>query len=321
MLALGLLGSPRKKGNTAFLLSAFMEKLEERGAKTHSIYVPGKDIRPCIGCGFCEKHGYCVTRDDDMAGEIYSLLIEADIVVAATPIYFYNATAQIKALIDRSQALWSRRYKLGLADPQKTSRTGLLLSVGATKGKNLFEGMRLTAAYFFDAISADYSDDLCYRRIENPGDMQKHPDVLTDVEHKVNTLNPLFDRKKMLFLCVGNSCRSQMAAAFAKQFAGDKIEVSSAGSAPEAGINPDMEEAMAERKIDMFLRKTRSIGDALSEMKPDTIVTMGCGESCPHVPGAEIINWDIIDPKGKGMDAMRRVRDEIEVKVRELVNV
>jgi len=320
MLALGLLGSPRKKGNTAFLLSSFLEKLEQRGVKTQTIYVPGKNILPCKGCGFCEKNGYCVTNDDDMAGEIYGLLIEADIVIAATPIYFYNATAQLKALIDRSQALWSRRYMLGLSDPQKKSRAGILLSVGATKGKNLFEGMHLTSKYFFDAISADFTGELCYRKVENPGDMKKHPHVLDDIENEVKKLDTLFNRKKILFLCVENSCRSQMAEAFAKHLAGDRVEAKSAGSAPGININPVMEDAMAEQKIDMFLRNPRSIDDALSETKPDAIITMGCGENCPHVPGAEVIDWDIMDPKGKGIDVMRQVRDEIETKVRELVS-
>lgn len=321
MLALGLLGSPRKKGNTAFLLSSFMEKLESKGAKTQTIYVPGKNIVPCKGCGFCEKHGYCVTKDDDMAGELYSLLVEADIIVAATPIYFYNATAQLKGLIDRSQALWSRRYKLGLSDPQKKSRTGVMLAVGATRGKNLFEGIRLTSKYFFDAVSADFKGELAYRRVENPGDMEKHPDVLADVDNETRKLDVLFDRKKILFLCVENSCRSQMAESFAKHFAGDRIEALSAGSAPAKNINPVMEESMAEKKIDTYLRKPGSIDDALLEMKPDMIVAMGCGENCPHVPGAEIIEWDIMDPKGKGIDVMRQVRDEIEANVRKLVGM
>jgi arsenite transporter/arsenate reductase (thioredoxin) len=321
MLALGLLGSPRKKGNTAFLLSSFMDQLESKGAKTHTVYVPGKNIVPCKGCGFCEKHGYCVTRDDDMTEELYGLLVEADIIVAATPMYFYNATAQLKGLIDRSQTLWSRRYKLGLSDPQKKSRTGLLLAVGATKGKNLFEGIRLTAKYFFDAVSADFKGELTYRRVENPGDMEKHPDVLMDVENEAKKLDALFGRKKILFLCVENSCRSQIAESFAKHFAGDRIEALSAGSAPAMTVNPVMEEAMAEKKIDTYLRKPSSIEDALLEMKPDTIVTMGCGESCPHVPGAERIEWDIMDPKGKGIDVMRQVRDEIEANVRKLVDM
>jgi len=320
MLALGLLGSPRKKGNTAYLLSSFMDKLEQKGANTHTLYVPGKTIVPCKGCGYCEKHGYCVTKEDDMTGEIYGMLVKADIIVAATPIYFYNATAQLKGLIDRSQALWSRRYKLGLADPQKTSRTGIMLAVGATKGKNLFEGIRLTSKYFFDAVSADFKGELTYRRVENPGDMEKHPDVLSDVDSETAKLDSLFGRKKVLFLCVENTCRSQMAESFAKYYAGGRVEALSAGSNPAAVINPVMEEAMAEKKLDMYLRKPGSIDDALSEMKPDTIVTMGCGESCPHVPGADIIDWDIMDPKGQGIDVMRKIRDEIEANVKKLVD-
>ena len=90
MLVLGLQGSPRKKGNTNYLLNAFMAEAEKQGARTRTVDVTKKRIVPCIGCGSCEKKGYCVTKDDDMTLEIYPLLREADIVVAASPVYFYN---------------------------------------------------------------------------------------------------------------------------------------------------------------------------------------------------------------------------------------
>ena len=130
MLAIGLQGSPRKKGSTDYLLTRFMEELEARGARTTIIDVPRRDIRPCRGCGFCEKKGYCVIEDDDMSKEIFGLLREAEIVVAASPVFFYSVTAQIKALIDRSQTLWSRKYRYRLADPLKKIRKGCILSMG-----------------------------------------------------------------------------------------------------------------------------------------------------------------------------------------------
>ncbi len=182
MFVLGLQGSPRKKGNTNFLLSSFMSEVQTRGAETQIINVCEKNIKPCIGCGNCEKKGFCSIKDDDMTNEIFALLRRADVVVIATPIYFYNATAQMKLLIDRTQTLWARKYKLGLTDPGRPDRKGILLSVGATKGKNLFEGMILTAKYFFDAIGADYFGDLKYWRIEDFGDMKKHETVLHDIK-------------------------------------------------------------------------------------------------------------------------------------------
>jgi arsenate reductase (thioredoxin) len=319
MRILGLQGSPRKNGNTDFLLKSFLREAENSGAKTHIIEVAKKNISPCRGCGFCEKNGKCVIQDDDMAGEIYSLLRHADVIVAATPIFFYSATAQLKALIDRSQTLWSRKYKLNLIDPGRKTRQGFLLSLGATKGKNLFDGLHLTAKYFFDAIGANFHGSLTYRRIENKGDMEKHATVFDDVKESAGSLlEPFLDRKKILFACIGNTCRSQMAAAFAQFFAGDKIEALSGGSRPGLEINSVMVEAMEEKGIDMAFKKTRSLESVISDVKPDMIITMGCGEECPYVPGATIKDWDVSDPFGKSIDFMRTVRDEIEKKVREL---
>lgn len=320
MLVLGLQGSPRKKGNTNYLLSTFMLEAEKTGVRTHVIQAPKKNIKPCIGCGFCEKNGFCVTQDDDMKPEIYPLLREADVIVLASPIYFYNVTAQIKLLIDRSQALWSRKYTLDLTDPARNYRRGFLLSLGATKGKNLFEGVHLTAKYFFDAVAASYEGGLTYWRIENIGEMEKHSTVQQEVKEAVNQLlAPLLGRKKILFACRENACRSQMAAAFAQYLAGGQIEASSAGSRPAAEINSDMVAVMQEKGIDMAFRSTRSLNEAISEVQPDMIVTMGCGEECPLVPGAKMLDWDLPDPAGKPLDFMRSVRDEIEQRVKDLI--
>ena len=320
MLVLGLQGSPKKRGNTKFLLSVFMNESEKLGARTHVIEVSKKNITPCIGCAFCEKNGYCINQDDDMKPEIYPLLREADVIVIASPIYFYNVTAQLKALIDRSQALWSRKYKMKLTDPARNYRRGFLLSLGATKGQNLFEGVQLTAHYFFDAVAASYEGSLTYRQIEYPGDMEKHATVMGDVTEAVNgLLSPLLGRKKILFACRENACRSQMAGAFAQHLAGDKIEVSCAGSEPAKEINPDMVEVMQEKGIDMAFRRTRSLNEAIAESEPEIIVTMGCGEECPFVPGAEVQDWDLPDPAGKSIEFMRNVRDEIEKRVKGLI--
>ena len=320
MMILGFQGSPRKKGNTHYLLSAFMNEAENLGAQTRIIEVAKKNIVPCIGCGHCEKKGYCITKDDDMTNEIYPLLREADVVVLAAPIYFYNVPAQLKASIDRTQTLWSRKYKLNLTDPARHYRRGFLLAQGATKGKNLFEGVHLTAQYFFDAVGAQFNGSLTYRHIEDLGDMEKHPTVHGDVKAAVKELLlPLAGRKKVLFACRENACRSQMASAFAQNIAGDKIEAASAGSEPATKINPDMVAVMAEKGIDMAFRTTRPLEATAVEMKPDIIITMGCGEACPFVPGAQRLEWDLSDPAGKSMDFMRNVRDEIEENVNALV--
>ncbi len=316
MLILGLQGSPRKSGNTSYLLKTFLQEAKAYSANTQSIQVPKKEINPCTGCGVCEKTGDCIFEDDDMTRELYPLLRKADIIVAATPIYFYSTTAQMKALIDRSQALWARKYALNLTDPGNANRLGFLLALGATKGKNLFEGINLTAKYFFDAIGAKFTGSLTYRRVESKGDMEKHPQVHEDIKKSVKKLlSPLIDRKKVLFACIGNTCRSQMAGAFAQKLAGVRIEVLSGGSAPENAINPLMTEAMSEIGIDMAYRIPGSIEQAVSGGDPEIIVTMGCGEACPHIPGAKYEDWDIQDPIGQPLDFMKKTRDEIEKRV------
>jgi protein-tyrosine-phosphatase len=192
--------------------------------------------------------------------------------------------------------------------------------VGASKGKSLFEGLQLTAKYFFDAIDARFEGSLTYREIEGPRDMAHHPTVSADVEKAAaDLIGPLIGRKKILFACRENACRSQMAGAFAQYLAGDKFEVINGGSQPADQVNPDMIKAMHEKGIDMAFRVPQSIASAISNNTPDFIVTMGCGEQCPYVPGARMLDWDLPDPAGKPLDFMRRTRDQIENRVKNLI--
>ncbi len=319
MLVLGFQGSPRKKGNTSFLLSTFMQTAESLGAQTRIIEVTQKNIIPCKEYVVCEKKGFCPI-DDDIKTEIYPLIRQAEVVVLATPIFFFNMTAQLKAVVDRCQLFWARKYKFKLTDPAKKTKRGFLLSVGASKGKNLFEGLQLTAKYFFDAIDARFEGSLTYREIESPRDMAKHPKVLADVEKAAaDLIGPLMGRKKILFACRENACRSQMASAFAQSLAGDKFEVLTGGSQPAENINPDMVKAMQDKGLDMAFRTPRSIASAISDNRPEIIVTMGCGEECPVVPGAQMLDWDLADPAGKPLDFMRQTCDEIEKRVQNLI--
>ncbi|NVM57027.1 MAG: NAD(P)H-dependent oxidoreductase, partial [Desulfobacterales bacterium] len=291
MLVLGLQGSPRREGNTRILLSTFLAEAERLGARTHHLDVASKNISPCQECGTCEKEGFCPIDDDTQ--QVYPLLRQADIIVMATPIFFYGPTAQMKALIDRCQALWARRYVHKLIDPGRKWRRGFLLSLGATKGKNLFEGVSLTAKYFFDAVGASFDDSLTYRQIEAPGDIEKHPTALKEAKERARTLvMPFLARKKILFVCTENACRSQMSSAFARYHAGDKIEVESAGSAPAQQVNPLMAEVMKEKGIDTAFLKPKSIEQAARYGKPDLIISMGCEEACSYFPGVQNQGWN-----------------------------
>ena len=320
MRVLGLQGSPRKKGNTQYLLSAFMQAAEALGAQTHTVDVCRRHILPCMEYIVCEKKGYCPI-DDDVKQDIYARIRWADVVVMASPVFFYNVTAQLKALIDRCQTLWARKYRLKLRDPGAKMRRGCLLAVGATQGKNLFEGLHLTARYFFDAVDATYDDHLTYWGVEKFGDMATHPTVLRDVKQAANKiLTPFLNRKKILFACRENACRSQMAGAFAKHLAGDRFEIYTGGSEPAEEINPLMVKAMAEKGIDTAFSRPMSIESAIKEGGPDLIVTLGCEEACPAIPGAAHQEWLFQDPSGETLEVMREVRDAIEKKVVKLIN-
>jgi multimeric flavodoxin WrbA/protein-tyrosine-phosphatase len=319
MLVLGLHGSPRRKGNTHFLLRTFLEEAAQLGARTHMVEVARRNILPCKELVVCEKKGFCPI-DDDM-NAVFALLREAEVIVAASPVFFYNVTAQLKALIDRCQTLWARKYRLKLADPARRQRRGVLLAAGATRGQNLFEGLRLTAQYFFDAVDAKFDASLTYRGIEGPKDMAAHPGVREEVrETAMQVLRPLIARKKILFLGRGNACRSQMAAAFAQIHAGERVDATCAGRQPADAVNPMMVAAMQENGIDMAYRHPQSAEAAIDGGFPEMVVGMDSNGADAPVAGAERIDWGLPEPEENSMEAVRRVRDELETRVKEFID-
>ena len=123
---------------------------------------------------------------------------------------------------------------------------------------------------------------------------------------------------EVLFVCVHNAGRSQMAAGFLRHLAGDRVTVRSAGSMPAEQINPAVLEVMAERGIDLSGRLPAKLSrDKVSAS--DVVVTMGCGDACPVLPGRHYLDWELGDPAGKGADQVRPVRGEIERLVRGLL--
>lgn len=127
------------------------------------------------------------------------------------------------------------------------------------------------------------------------------------------------DKPAVLFLCVHNAGRSQMAAGFLRRLAGERIDVYSAGSEPAEVVNPVAVEAMAERGIDITANTPQRWTDDLARAA-DVIVSMGCGDDCPVFPGTRRVDWDLADPAGQDLDFVRTVRDEIEARVRGLVD-
>ena len=124
-------------------------------------------------------------------------------------------------------------------------------------------------------------------------------------------------RKRVLFVCVENSNRSQMAEAFARMHGGDGVEAMSAGSKPSGVINPKAVRFMAERGVDLSTHASKSLHEVTGEF--DAVVTMGCGDDCPWVPAKRREDWALPDPKHMDDDGYRAVRDEIERRVRALL--
>lgn len=177
MKVLGIMGSPRIKGNTDLLLEEAFKGAESRGAEAEKIVADRLEIAPCREYYGCLKDGNCVIRDD--MDNIYPKLLEADVVIVASPMFFYSLSAQTKALIDRCQALWARRYTLK-QEPPNSSRKGAFIGVGATQGKQLFDGSVLIVKYFFKAIGVDYTDQLLVRGVDERGEIKGHPTALSD---------------------------------------------------------------------------------------------------------------------------------------------
>ncbi|MGW0875384.1 arsenate reductase ArsC [Streptomyces sp. NPDC002740] len=125
-------------------------------------------------------------------------------------------------------------------------------------------------------------------------------------------------RPSVLFVCVHNAGRSQMAAAFLAHLGGDRVEVRSAGSAPADTVNAAVVEAMKEVGIDISAR-TPKILTTEAVQSSDVVITMGCGDTCPVFPGKRYLDWQLDDPAGQGVEAVRPIRDEIEQRVRGLL--
>jgi multimeric flavodoxin WrbA len=174
----GLQGSPRDQGNTAMLLAAAVQGAAEAGANVVSFHLNDMNIRPCQGCGGCYETGRCVMRDDmDL---IYDALEKMDAVIVASPVYFGGVTAQLKAVIDRSQPFWARKYvtKKPVADDNR-KRDLLLLSVLSHDQQDLIEGIRTNIRYFHDVITKDGEyHELIFPKVEHAGAIGDHWEAL-----------------------------------------------------------------------------------------------------------------------------------------------
>jgi multimeric flavodoxin WrbA len=182
MNVLVFLGSPRKKGNSEVLTEAVLKGVRQVGGDSEIIRLCDLNISPCLNCGGCDKTGKCVV-DDDMT-PLYDKIISTDLIILASPIFFYGITAQAKAFIDRTQALWNRKRLLMEKGEwqENPNRRGFFISVAATSGTKIFEGAVLTMKYGYDAMGTAYAGELLVTGADRKGDMAKFEKKLQEAE-------------------------------------------------------------------------------------------------------------------------------------------
>jgi len=166
-------GSPRKGGNTDTLMDAFAEGVEQAGATPHKVYLRELEISPCREIYACRKAGKCAIRDDMTA--LYDELATTHGIALGSPVMFYGVTAFAKAFIDRCQAFWCVRYVLEkpVNEARDITPKAVLITLGGSKGKKLFDGVRLTYKYFLDAIDAEDFGELTFRELDRINDAKK----------------------------------------------------------------------------------------------------------------------------------------------------
>jgi multimeric flavodoxin WrbA len=189
---LGIAGSPRRNGNTDYLLQQVIAGASSQGAETKTIILSELNIAPCRHCDGCIETGKCVVKDDMQW--IHNDLRSFDQIVLASPIFFMGVTAQTKAMIDRCQALWVIKYvlKLPVAIEPGKERKGIFVSVGGTRFRDLFQPAMATVKSWFTTMDVKYDGNLVFSGIDEMKAILRHPTAMQDafvIGQKLSTGN------------------------------------------------------------------------------------------------------------------------------------
>jgi multimeric flavodoxin WrbA len=173
-------GSPRRRGNTATLLKKAIEGARDSGGDVEEIVLRDLKISPCLEIYGCLQAGECAIKDDFQM--VRDKILHAQGLILASPVFFYTVSSHTKMLMDRFQSLWVKKYWVDNPprDQKTNNRKGLFISVGATKGKKLFDGMLLSIKYFFDVLDMELWKALLYRQLDFQDDVLKHPEYLEE---------------------------------------------------------------------------------------------------------------------------------------------
>lgn len=185
---LAIYGSPRRNGNTSLLLKKAVKGALEAGAEVEEVFLRDLKMSPCLEIYGCKETGRCVIQDDFQ--KVYDQLLVCHGLMLASPIFFYTVSAHTKILMDRCQSLWAKRYCLekNPIEKRKAKRKGLFISVGATKGKKLFEGTLLSIRYFFDVLDIELWRSLLYRSLDLERDVLGHREYLEEAYRSAKEL-------------------------------------------------------------------------------------------------------------------------------------
>ena len=173
-------GSPRRKGNTAILTKEAVRGARDAGATVGEFVLRDLKISPCLEIYGCKKAGECAIKDDFQM--LRDQLLSAKGLIISSPIFFYTLSAHTKIMMDRFQSLWVKKYWIEKTPFNRTNykRNGLFISVGATSGKKLFDGVTLSMKYFFDTLDMALWRSLTYRGIDLEGDVKRYPQHLEE---------------------------------------------------------------------------------------------------------------------------------------------
>jgi len=180
MKVIGISASPRLKGNSDLLLHRALAGAESAGAQAEYLRLSDYNIAPCNECGHCYETGTCNIEDDYQA--VLNKMLEADRLIFATPVFFMTVCSQAKMLIDRCQCLWANKYILNkpLISSTGHDHRAMVIAIGGSKGKKMFDSIRLTMKYFFDVLDMNYVANLFVNQVNDCGEIEKHPSAMKE---------------------------------------------------------------------------------------------------------------------------------------------
>ena len=179
MTVLGISTSPRPQSNSDALLRRALEGAEAAGSEVEYVRLCDLNVAPCIECNGCYTAGACVVQDDYQ--QLHRRIIDADRLIFAAPVFYMSLCAQAKALIDRGQCLWARKYILKrgpLSD--KEDRRAMVIAVGGSKSKKQFDCIKLMMSIYFDSLELRYAANLFVNQVDDIGDAEKHPAAMDE---------------------------------------------------------------------------------------------------------------------------------------------